>query len=94
MRKLKIIDTEPVITEVEQLASAYIEKQIINRNKIEDALHIAIATVSEMDILLSWNFRHLANINKEMHVHATNITKGYHKEFRMVTPMEVISDEE
>jgi hypothetical protein len=91
---IDIIDIEPIIDEVQRLASLYIEKHIILKSKLEDALHIAITTVCEIDILLSWNFRDLANINKEMHIHAINITEGYIKDFRMITPMEVISDDE
>jgi hypothetical protein len=33
--------------------------------KTEDALHIFIYTVDEFDILLSWNYKHLDNFNKE-----------------------------
>ena len=91
---LKIIDTELIVNEIEELASVYIERGIIPVNKIEDALHIAITTVEELDVLLSWNFRHLANVNKEMRIHAANILQGYTKEFRMITPMEVIIDDE
>ena len=50
--------------------------------------------INELDILLSWNFRHLANINKEIKIHAINLLEGYTKEFRMITPLEVISDDE
>ena len=91
---LKIINTEFITNEIQELAAIYIEKEIIPKKKIEDALHIAITTIEELDILLSWNFRHLANINKEMHIHAANILMGYMKEFRMITPMEVITDDE
>ena len=46
-----------------------------------------------MDVLLSWNFRHLANINKEAQIQAVNILEGYSKPLRMVTPLEVIYHE-
>ena len=51
--------------EISKLAEVYINKGIIPKVKIEDALHIAYAVVFEMDVLLSWNFKHLANIKKE-----------------------------
>ena len=62
--------------------------------KLDDALHIAVVTIKEIDVLLSWNYRHLTNVNKEMKIHAINILEGYIKEFRMTTPLEVISDDE
>ena len=91
---VRVIDIEPIKEEIEQLAYVYIQKGIIPENKLEDALHIAITTIEEMDILLSWNFRHLVNVNKEMKIHAINLLERYTKEFRMITPMEVISDDE
>ena len=62
--------------------------------KVEDALHIAISTVYEMDVLLSWNYQHLANINRERKIISMNIQQGYLKTLRMTTPLEVMSDEE
>jgi predicted nucleic acid-binding protein len=91
--KLDIIDLESIQDEILRMAAVYMEKGIIPKNKIEDALHIAITTISELDILLSWNFRHLANINKELKIQAVNITEGYTKQFRMITPMEVLDDD-
>ncbi|MBI4723317.1 MAG: hypothetical protein HY769_10070 [Candidatus Stahlbacteria bacterium] len=61
---------------------------------MEDAMHIAIATINEIDILLSWNYKHLANINKERMILAINLLAGYTKPLRMITPMEVIYEKE
>ncbi len=91
---VKILDISEEKAEVEKLARVYIEKGIIPKRKIEDALHIAITTVYEMDIFLSWNYKHLANINKERKIMAVNILEGYTKPFRIITPMEVIYEEE
>jgi len=71
------------------LAEVYINKGIIPKVKIEDALHIAYAVVFEMDVLLSWNFKHLANIKKEKDVLLTNMENGYNYPIRIITPMEV-----
>lgn len=67
---------------------------VIPKKKIEDALHIAISTVYEMDIFLSWNYRHLANFDKERKILSINLLQGYIKPFKMITPMEVIYEEE
>ena len=61
--------------------------------KLEDALHIAISTILEMDVLLSWNYRHLANITKERKVQGVNIQEGYLKPLRITTPLEVMGDD-
>jgi hypothetical protein len=47
--------------EAVELAEKLIEQNAIPRQAAEDALHIAVATVSGMDYLLTWNFRHIAN---------------------------------
>ena len=87
---LESLKIDEDMKEIERLAGLYVEKEIIPARKIADALHIAIATVNEMDILLSWNFRHLANVNKEAKIYAINSLESYSKCLRMVTPMEVI----
>ena len=80
-------------TEVSELAELYLSKGIIPKVKIEDALHIAFAVVFEMDVLLSWNFKHLANIRKEKAVLLTNMENGYNYPIRIATPMEVDYDD-
>lgn len=44
---------------------------------IEDAVHIAIATVNSMDILVSWNFRHIVNLKTKREINAINLLNGY-----------------
>ena len=76
--------------EIEQLALTYIEEKIVPSNKLFDALHIAYATYYEFDVLLSWNFKHLANIRKQIQVNAANEKFGYTKKLNLLNPMEVI----
>jgi predicted nucleic acid-binding protein len=80
-------------TQIFELANEYINKGIIPRQKIDDAIHIAICTVNEFDILLSWNFRHIANIKKQIQINNINKEQGYLKELYLLNPMEVITDE-
>ncbi|MEK6766064.1 MAG: hypothetical protein AABY49_07590 [Planctomycetota bacterium] len=75
--------------EISALAEMYLNKGVMPRSKIEDALHIAYAVVFEIDVLLSWNFKHLANIKQEREVLIVNIENGYNYPLRIVTPMEV-----
>lgn len=90
---LTILNIETYLHEIHALATVYLEHGIVPQNKLEDALHIAISTVYEMDVLLSWNYRHLANLTRERKVLSTNIQEGYMKTLRITTPMEVMSDE-
>lgn len=52
-----------------------------------------MTTVSEMDALASWNFRHLANIEKERRILVVNQMNGYYYPLRLATPLEVMNDE-
>lgn len=79
--------------EAEFLAKLYMNKGPIPEKKEEDALHVAIATVHEMDVLVTWNYRHLANVRKSELLQAVNIGEGYTKPLIITTPMGVITDE-
>jgi len=63
-------------------------------NKEADALHAAIATVNQMDIFLSWNYRHLANVFRERRVLAENMLLNFTHTFRIITPFELIGGED
>jgi len=87
---LNLLDIEEKAEEIENLAYVYMKENIIPQNKIEDALHISICSVFNIDYLLSWNYRHLANVNKESKIIAVNITEGYNRQLRIITPMDVM----
>ena len=72
------------------LANKYIEAKIIPESKIDDAVHIAICTIFDFDILLSWNFKHIANIKKQIQINTLNMQEGYLKELYLINPLEVI----
>jgi predicted nucleic acid-binding protein len=78
--------------EIQQLATHYLQSGAIPKRKLDDALHVAICTVHKVDVLLSWNFRHLANVNKERRLMVANIEAGYSFTPRMATPMEVFNE--
>ena len=76
------------------LAHEYIKEGVIPPNKLDDAIHIAICVLYEFDILLSWNFRHLANINKQIRINVVNKKEGYLKELFLLSPLEVLYEKE
>lgn len=83
-----------ITQEVIDLSKEYISQKIIPKVKVEDALHVAVATVYEMDALITWNNRHLANLRKMEIINGINLKEGYTKHIEIVNPMEVISDED
>jgi hypothetical protein len=93
---LSVIRAHPVTligdaqrAEVRALAATYLERGLFPGNKEEDAMHAAYATVHQMDVLLSWNFKHLANVRKEATIQAINLELGYPYPLRIVSPLEV-----
>jgi len=79
--------------EIDLLAEAYLNSAVLPKRSRLDAFHVAYTTVYQMDALVSWNFRHLANVNRRKRVMALNIEKGYNFPVELVTPLEVLSDE-
>ncbi|OGU42040.1 MAG: PIN domain protein [Ignavibacteria bacterium GWB2_35_12] len=78
--------------EILLLANDYMKSGILGEKSREDALHIASATVFEVDVIVSWNFKHIVNLDKIRKFNAVNLLKGY-RYIDIRTPMEVISYE-
>lgn len=77
--------------EAEDLARKYIENGVVSSNYLLDAEHIAIATVERIDILASWNFKHIVNINRIRGFNSVNLREGY-QILEIRTPLEVIDE--
>jgi len=99
-RLLAVLKQHPItilpesrIEEVEALATTYIDNRALPPSKKEDALHVAYATVFQVDVLLSWNFKHLANIAREERILAVNRQLGYRYPMRILSPLEVEYEE-
>jgi hypothetical protein len=88
-----LVANNGILKEIAFLSEKYIKNNIIPQKKVADSLHIAYTTIFQMDILLSWNFQHLANINKERKILLLNKTLGYNYPFRMANPLEVYFEE-
>lgn len=50
--------------EAKLLAQRYIKERAINKSHLVDAQQIAIATVNKVDVLVSWNFKHIVNLKR------------------------------
>ena len=81
-----------VLRECEELARFYVDSRILPARKIEDALHVAIATINKMDVLVSWNHRHMANVRKAEQYQAANLICGYRTTPLILTPIEVLHE--
>lgn len=56
----------------EAVVRHYIEHKLMPSDAAGDAAHLAIASMSDADFLLTWNCRHLANANKQRHIRVIN----------------------
>ncbi len=63
--------------EAEDLANAYLREGAITKKFREDALHIAIATINKVDVLVSWNFKHIVNLDRIKKYNGVNLMNGY-----------------
>ncbi len=63
--------------EVAALAEAYIEAGVLGRASVQDARHVAAATVAGADLILSWNFRHIVNYDRIHKFNGINVLNGY-----------------
>ena len=96
--KIKLINLEyieylPENIEAEFLARKYIDAKAVSLNFYEDALHIAYATCYNVDVLVSWNFKHIVNFERIKKYNSINILYGY-RLLEIRTPKEIIYDEE
>lgn len=59
------------------LALEYIKENVVGQTSYNDCLHIAMATIFRLDLLVSWNFKHIVNIKRIRGYNGINIKNGY-----------------
>ncbi len=79
-----------VTPEAEHLRDAYIAAEVVGPSSLEDAEHIAIASVAGVDLVVSWNFRHIVHYDKIAGYNAVNLLHGY-KPLQIFSPKEVVT---
>ncbi len=79
--------------EAVNLARKYTVEGVIGEGKLVDAEHIAIATINRVDVLVSWNFRHIVNLQRIRGYNSVNLKYGYPL-LEIRSPLEVITYEE
>ena len=63
--------------EAKELADKYIAENIVGKTSLDDCRHIALATINKVDILASWNFKHIVNLTRIKGYNAVNLKSGY-----------------
>jgi hypothetical protein len=59
------------------LADTYIKEKVVDRTSLEDCRHIALATINKVDVLASWNFKHIVNLDRIKGYNSVNLRLGY-----------------
>jgi hypothetical protein len=78
--------------ESNDLAERYIAEGVVGESSLTDCRHIALATIAHADVLVSWNFKHIVNVDRIRGYNSVNEKLGYPR-IEIRTPYEVIYDE-
>jgi hypothetical protein len=81
-----------VTPEALQLAQTYIEEKVVGQTSLDDCIHIAVATLSKVDVLLSWNFKHIVNVYRIRGYNSVNLKLGY-STIDIRSPKEIVGNE-
>jgi len=95
VKHLKVDFTEfvEITEEAVELAIQYIKEKVVRQTSFADCLHIALATIHHANFLVSWNFKHIVNVQKIMGYNSINIKNGY-KQLEIRSPRDFIKYED
>ena len=77
-----------------ELAREYINLGILTQKSYDDCLHIAIATINGIDIITSWNFKHMVKYKTIEGIRKANAENGYYKIIDIIQPSLLLEMEE
>ena len=78
-----------VTDEILALAFQYIAEKVVGETSFDDCVHIATATIFKVDILVSWNFRHIVNVYRIRGYNSVNIRSNY-QVLEIRSPKEIV----
>ncbi len=81
-----------VTAEALKLAQTYVDEKVVGQTSLDDCIHIAVATLNKVDILVSWNFKHIVNVYKIRGYNSVNLRLGY-KTLDIHSPKEIVGNE-
>lgn len=79
--------------EVVELATEYITEKVVGLTSYADCLHIVLGTINRADLLISWNFKHIVNVERIRGYNSINIKNGY-KQLEIRSPREFTNYED
>ena len=74
---LPVAELAEVTTDIIKLQQAYLAEGVLPPRSALDALHVALATCTRTDIIVSWNFKHIVNLGRIRLFNAVNLERGY-----------------
>jgi len=81
-----------ITPEAFQLALTYVAENVVGKTSLDDCIHIAVATLSKVDILVSWNFKHIVNVYRIRGFNSVNLRLGY-TTLEIRSPKEIVGNE-
>lgn len=90
--KKEHIEIVSVNDEAVNLARKYIDEKVVGETSFDDCVHIALATIHKVDILVSWNFKHIVNIYRIRGYNSVNLSCGY-QTLEIRSPKDIVSYE-
>ncbi len=86
---LNHVEKVELTKEAIELADRYIGEHVVGKTSRADCQHIALATLNKVDVLVSWNFKHIVNLKRIKGYNLVNLTMGY-STLEIRTPKEII----
>jgi len=86
-QQVGIINTSP---ESDDLRNAYLEAAVVGPASSNDTAHVAVATIFNVDLMVSWNFKHIVHFEKIGGYEGVNSLRGYRSP-RIYSPREVVT---
>jgi predicted nucleic acid-binding protein len=81
-----------VVDDIANIIDVYLANHLMPKERLGDALHLALASFHKCDFLLTWNCTHIANANKFEHIRIINTRLGLFVP-ALVTPMELSQED-
>jgi predicted nucleic acid-binding protein len=75
------------------LAQKYLDEKVVGQTSSDDCTHIAVATISKVDYLVSWNFKHIVNVFRIRGYNSVNMRYGY-MQLDIRSPKEIVNKNE
>jgi hypothetical protein len=88
----ELIQKIDMTDEVRNLSLKYISEKVVGKTSVADCQHIAFATIYKADVLVSWNFKHIVNLERIRGYNSVNYREGY-RMIEIRTPKEIFSYE-